>query len=169
MADPGSVSVEREDISYNTTLPAIKLDLASIPLPRLQYAEYLTSTVVVQLGSLYCLFEQDSFVKNLRQFYEARSKKVTQKPSLWHIQMLLVLAFGKSLLSREHSDSGPSGMTYFKLAMEAFPDVRQLCENPLLSIEILSLASLFLHAADMLQESYILVRSPYSIVRLFAN
>ncbi|CAI6090793.1 unnamed protein product [Clonostachys chloroleuca] len=157
VADPGSVSVEREDISYNTTLPAIKLDLASIPLPRLQYAEYLTSTVVVQLGSLYCLFEQDSFVKNLRQFYEARSKKVTQKPSLWHIQMLLVLAFGKSLLSREHSDSGPSGMTYFKLAMEAFPDVRQLCENPLLSIEILSLASLFLHAADMLQESYILI------------
>ncbi|VUC27704.1 unnamed protein product [Clonostachys rosea] len=157
VADPGSVSVEREDISYNTTLPAIKLDLTSIPLPRLQYAEYLTSTVVVQLGSLYCLFESDTFVKKLRQFYEARSKGTTQQPSLWHIQMLLVLAFGKSLLSREHSDSGPSGMTYFKLAMGAFPDVRQLCENPLLSIEILCLASLFLHAADMLQEAYILI------------
>lgn len=48
-------------------------------------------------------------------------------------------------------------MLYFTRAMEAFPDIRRLCGNPLLSIEVLCLASLFMHATDMLQESYILV------------
>lgn len=157
VADPGSASVQREDVSYTTMLPPIGLDLASIPLPRLQYAEYLTSTVVMYLGSLYCLFEQDAFLQRLRAFYDARSRGVSVDASLWHVQMLLVLAFGKSILSREHSEMGPSGMAYFMRAMEAFPDVRRLCENPLLSIEILCLASLFTHATDMLQESYIFV------------
>lgn len=157
VADPGSASVEREDVSYTTTLPPIRLDLSNIPMPRLQYAEYLTSTVVMQLGPLYCLFEQDAFLQRLRAFYDERSRGLPLESSLWHIQMLLVLAFGKSILSREHSDMGPSGMAYFTRAMEAFPDIRRLCENPLLSIEILCLASLFMHATDMLQESYIFI------------
>ncbi|KAF4987970.1 hypothetical protein FDECE_15233 [Fusarium decemcellulare] len=157
IADPGSVSMERQDVSYTTTLPPIALDLASIPLPKLSYAEYLTNTTVMQIGSLYSLFEPEVFLRKLRAFYEERDKGVVPEVTLWHIQMLLVLAFGKSILTREHSEVGPSGMTYFNCAIRAMPDIRRLYEDPLLSIEILCLASLFMHATDLLQESYVTI------------
>ncbi|KAL6352660.1 hypothetical protein LRP88_13129 [Fusarium phalaenopsidis] len=157
IADPGSVSVERRDISYTTSLPPIALDLASIPLPRLSYAEYLTNTVVTHFGSLYSLFEPEAFLWKLRAFYSERGKGQVQDATLWHIQMLLVLAFGKSILSREHCEKGPSGMAYFTHAIEAMPDIRRLYEHPLLSIEILCLAALFMHATDLLQESYVTI------------
>ncbi|KAL2692350.1 hypothetical protein Neosp_002756 [[Neocosmospora] mangrovei] len=157
IADPGSVSVERLDISYTTNLPPIALDLASIPLPRLSYAEYLTNTVVAHFGSLYSLFEPEAFLQKLRAFYSERGKCQVPDATLWHIQMLLVLAFGKSILSREHCEKGPSGMTYFTRAIEAMPDIRRLYEHPLLSIEILCLAALFMHATDLLQESYVTI------------
>ncbi|KAM6532860.1 hypothetical protein FALCPG4_005906 [Fusarium falciforme] len=157
VADPGSVSVERQDISYTTNLPPIALDLASIPLPRLSYAEYLTNTVVAHFGSLYSLFEPEAFLRTLRAFYSERGKGQVPDATLWHIQMLLVLAFGKSILSREHCEKGPSGMVYFTHAIEAMPDIRRLYEHPLLSIEILCLTALFMHATDLLQESYVTI------------
>lgn len=149
--------MERLDISYATNLPPIALDLASIPLPRLSYAEYLTNTVVAHFGSLYSLFEPEVFLQKLRAFYSERGKCQVPDATLWHLQMLLVLAFGKSILSREHCEKGPSGMVYFTHAIEATPDIRRLYEHPLLSIEILCLAALFMHATDLLQESYVTV------------
>lgn len=159
IADPSSTSVEREDTSYITPLPPIALDLASIPLPRLSYAEYLTNTVVIYAGSLYSLFDPAAFLARLREFYAERGRGRALDASLWHVQMLLVLGLGKSILAREHSQSGPSGMTYFTRAIEAISDIRRLYKDPLLSIEILCLAALFMHAADMLQESYVTVSS----------
>ncbi|RBR23176.1 uncharacterized protein FIESC28_04031 [Fusarium coffeatum] len=155
--DPGSVSTERQDISYKRTLPPIALDLSTIPLPKLPYAEYLTNTVLVHMGSLYSIFDSEIFLQRLRSFYDERDRGLVDKASLWHIQMLLVLAFGKSIQSREHSEMGPSGMSYFTCAIEAMPDIRRLYEDPLLSIEILCLAALFMHAADLLQEAYVTI------------
>ncbi|CAG7566312.1 unnamed protein product [Fusarium equiseti] len=155
--DPGSVSTERQDISYKGTLPPIALNLSTVPLPKLSYAEYLTNTVLVHMGSLYSIFDSKIFLRRLRSFYDERDRGLVDKASLWHIQMLLVLAFGKSIQSREHSEMGPSGMTYFTRAIEAMPDIRRLYEDPLLSIEILCLAALFMHAADLLQEAYVTI------------
>ncbi|KAJ4253777.1 hypothetical protein NW762_010171 [Fusarium torreyae] len=157
MANPSSVSVEREDTSYETPLSSIALDLAVIPLPRLSYAEYLANTVFIQFGSLYALFDPAVFSTRLREFYDERARGTVTIPKLWHIQMLLVFAFGKSLLAREHSESGPSGMMYFNYAIGAMSDIRRLYEDPLPSIEILCLAALFMHATDLLQESYVTI------------
>lgn len=49
-------------------------------------------------------------------------------------------------------------MAYFTRALEALSDTRRLHEDPLLSIEILCLAALFMHATDLLHESYVTVR-----------
>ncbi|KAG5759243.1 hypothetical protein H9Q72_012631 [Fusarium xylarioides] len=157
IADPGSVSMERQDISYTRTLPPIALGLSSIAFPKLSYAEYLTNTVIVHIGSLYSIFDADIFLQRLRRFYDARDKGLEIDASLWHIQMLLILAFGKSIQSREHFEMGPSGMNYFTLAIEAMPDIRRLYEDPLLSIEVLCLAALFMHATDLLQEAYVTI------------
>ncbi|KAH7235371.1 hypothetical protein BKA59DRAFT_458937 [Fusarium tricinctum] len=137
VTDPNGVSIEREDVSYATTLPSIGLDLVNTP--------YLAYNML-----------NTCFIQRLRAFYDVRTKEAIPEAGLWHVEMLLVFAFGESILSREHSEVGPSGMLYFTRAMEAFPDIRRLCGTPLLSIEVLCLASLFMHATDMLQESYIL-------------
>ncbi|WZH41477.1 fungal-specific transcription factor domain-containing protein [Fusarium acuminatum] len=157
IADPGSVSMERQDISYIRTLPPIALDLSSIPLPKLSYAKYLTNTVIVHIGSLYSIFDSEKFLRRLQSFYDGRENGSVPEANLWHIQMLMVLAFGKSIQSREHSEMGPSGMSYFTSAVEAMPDIRRLYEDPLLSIEILCLSALFMHATDLLQEAYVTI------------
>lgn len=54
-------------------------------------------------------------------------------------------------------------MVYFTHAIEAMPDIRRLYEHPLLSIEILCLAALFMHATDLLQESYVTVSRTASL------
>ncbi|KAM0343481.1 hypothetical protein ACHAPU_008512 [Fusarium lateritium] len=133
------------------------LDLSSIALPKLSYAKYLTNTVIVHIGSLYSIFDPEKFLNRLQSFYDERNKGSVPEASLWHIQMLLVLAFGKSIQSREHSEMGPSGMSYFNSAIEAMPDIRRLYEDPLLSIEILCLSALFMHATDLLQEAYVTI------------
>ncbi|KAL4408803.1 hypothetical protein CABS03_08642 [Colletotrichum abscissum] len=157
IADPGSVSIEREDVSYSSPLPPLALDLTKVPLPQLSYAEYLTNTIVLTFGSLYSLFDAEAFLEKLRMFYSERATGTVPNPCLWHIQMLLVLGLGKSILSREHSQSGPAGMVYFASAIEAMSDICRLYQSPFLSMEILSLTALFMHATDMLQEAYVTI------------
>ncbi|KAK1498657.1 hypothetical protein CABS01_10432 [Colletotrichum abscissum] len=91
IADPGSVSIEREDVSYSSPLPPLALDLTKVPLPQLSYAEYLTNTIVLTFGSLYSLFDAEAFLEKLRMFYSERATGTVPNPCLWHIQMLLVL------------------------------------------------------------------------------
>lgn len=55
--------------------------------------------------------------------------------------MLLVLGFGKSLVAREHSESGPPGMVYFNYVAGAISDIRTLYKDPLLLIEVLFLST----------------------------
>ncbi|KAK0367930.1 hypothetical protein CLIM01_14717 [Colletotrichum limetticola] len=142
IADPGSVSIEREDVSYSSPLPPLALDLTKVPLPQLSYAEYLTNTIVLTFGSLYSLFDAEAFLEKLRMFYSERATGTVPNPCLWHIQMLLVLGLG---------------MVYFASAIEAMSDIRRLYQSPFLSMEILSLTALFMHATDMLQEAYVTI------------
>lgn len=60
-------------------------------------------------------------------------------------------------------------MAYFTRAIEAMSDIRRLYEDPLLSIEILCLATLFMHATDLLQESYVTVSLPEVCQKEFLN
>lgn len=152
--------MEREDTSYHSSCPPIRLDLKNIDLPPLDFAEYLATTVCFYAEPLYHLFDKATFLHRLQLFYDARTKGAHEQPDLWHIQMLLVFAFGKSVLAREQFAYGPAGSSYFARALEALPDIRRLNDEPILSIEIACLVTLFMHAADMLQEAYVYVCPP---------
>lgn len=156
----GTPTLEREDTSYHSPCPPICLDLAHIDLPPLDFAEYLATTVCFYAEPLYHLFDKAAFLVRLQLFYDARTKGTHEPPELWHIQMLLVFAFGKSVLAREQFAYGPAGSSYFARALEALPDIRRLNDEPILSIEIACLVTLFMHAADMLQEAYVYVCLP---------
>jgi hypothetical protein len=146
---------------------AVSVDLTGLNLPSEEYAEYLTQTVHFAFGPMYHLFDKVEFSRKLHEFYQAdtSSTSTLQLTGLWHIQMLVIFALGTSILSRESGPSGPTGSQYFARAIEALPDCHQLSQEPVLSIEILGLISLFMQAMDMRVAAHQYVRTYYETTR----
>ncbi|KAG4440570.1 hypothetical protein IFR05_003937 [Cadophora sp. M221] len=119
-------------------------------MPAEDYAEYLANTLHFTLSSLYYLFDKDAFLTTLHQFYQNQHST----SSLWQIEMLLVFAFGSSILAREAGKSGPAGTAFLARAVEALPDPHRLRQDPIVSIEILCLLALFMQAIDMRRAAY---------------
>ncbi|RDW61368.1 hypothetical protein BP5796_11260 [Coleophoma crateriformis] len=137
------------DGAYGIPWQQNMIDLSGVDLPSEDYADYLTRTVILTLSPLYTLLDQKAFLDQLHQFYDQNRRGNMPKTGLWHIQMLIIFAFGTSILSREAGPLGPTGALYFSKAMEAMPDCHRLCVEPLISIEILCMISLFMQAMDM--------------------
>ena len=122
--------------------------------PTIDLAEYYATTLSLYLGSLYHCYNHETFMANLREFYCTESVVGKKPTGLWHIQMLLVFACGKSILAREATPSGQTGMNYFSQAIEGLPDIRALQQEPILAIEIICLVALFLEASDIRSASW---------------
>ncbi|KAJ5718839.1 uncharacterized protein N7483_009921 [Penicillium malachiteum] len=138
-----------KDGAYGSPWQRVHVDLSGVHLPSEDYAVYLTHTVSFALRPLYHLFDNGAFLSRLHQFYTDRNQNSVQPTGIWHIQMLVIFAFGVSILAREAGPLGPTGATYFAKAVEALPDCHQLSQEPVLAIEILSLFALFMQAMDM--------------------
>jgi proline utilization trans-activator len=130
------------------------IDLSEIDLPTEEYAEYLTNTFSLTLHPLYHLFDKAAFLVRLRQFYATSTAGMEESTDLWHIQMLIVFAFGYSILAREAGPSGPTGADYIARVVEAMPDNHRLHQTPIISIEILCMMALFMQAMDMRLAAY---------------
>lgn len=142
------------DGAYGVPWQEPTLELSSVDLPTEEYAEYLTSTLFFAMDPLYYLLDKEKFLRSLHQFYHDLANDMPQTTELWHIQMLMVFAFGTSILAREASPNGPTGATYFSKAMEALPDNHRLRRQPILAVEVLCMLSLFLQAMDMRHAAY---------------
>ena len=94
------------------------------------------------------------FLASLHKFYRDQHSQST----LWQIKMLLVFAFGTSILAREAGKSGPAGAALFGSAVEALPDPHRLRQDPIVSIEVLCMLALFMQAMDMRRAAYDHVR-----------
>lgn len=92
---------------------------------------------------------------NLDHHYSGNQS--SEGKDLWHVQFLLVVAFGKLFLRRGASTLGPPGAVEFLQAIKLKPDVLELWEDPVLSIEILCLISLYLFTVDMRSSAYTFV------------
>ena len=143
-----------DGVFYDVTWNQKSVDLSSVQLPCLDLAEYYTNTVTFSFGSLYHCYDHEAFMDNLREFYADRETGCQKPASLWQIQMLLVFACGKSILAREATKTGQTGMNFFAPAIEALPDIRALQNEPILAIEVLCLVSLFLEASDIRSGSW---------------
>ncbi|KAJ5411099.1 uncharacterized protein N7487_005458 [Penicillium crustosum] len=123
-------------------------------LPSLDYAIYLMNTVQFHIAQLYHLFDQKSFMDGLYQFYDCTVPE-PPKSKLWYIQYLLVISFGKSFLNQKTAKEPPSGVVYFARAMKLLPNIQGLYDDPLLSMEILCAASLYLQCLDHRNNAYV--------------
>lgn len=142
------------DGAYGVPWRQIPVDLEELDLPMEDYAEYLTNTVSFTMGSLYYLFDKEDFLQKLHQFYADRSAGTRGSTDLWLIQMLLIFALGKSILAREASSHGPTGVAYISRAIEKLPHIHHLYQRPILSIEVLCLLCLCMLAMDMRLAAY---------------
>ncbi|KAJ5499316.1 hypothetical protein N7453_008367 [Penicillium expansum] len=123
-------------------------------LPSLDYALYLMNTVQFHIAQLYHLFDQKSFMDGLYQFYDCTVPE-PPRSKLWYIQYLLIISFGKSFLMQKTAKEPPSGVVFFARAIKLLPDIQGLYDDPLLSMEILCAASLYLQCLDHRNLAYV--------------
>jgi proline utilization trans-activator len=98
----------------------------------------------------------------LDQYYS--ESQPNDSENLWRVQFFLVVAFGKLFLRRGPSDLGPPGAIDFLHAMKLKPDVLDLWDDPILSIEILCMISLYLFAIDVRSSAYTFVCYHYLLL-----
>jgi proline utilization trans-activator len=131
------------------------LDDDDVPLK--DYAEYLMTTTIFHLGSIYHLFDKEEFLAKLTLFYE-KGTPIVDGSNLWHVEFLLIMALGKLLLAREASKLGPPGAAEFLKAMKLLPSIANMYRERVLSTEILCCVSMYLHCVDMRSAAHNFVR-----------
>ncbi|CAG8935031.1 unnamed protein product [Penicillium salamii] len=137
------------DSSTGGDIPFTKAEL-----PSLDYAIYLTNTVQFHIAQLYHLFDQTLFMNGLHKFYESDVPEPPQS-KLWYIQYLLIISFGKTFLIQTSAEGIPPGAVFFARAMKLLPGIPGLLDDPLLSVEILCAAALYLQCLDHRNSAYV--------------
>ncbi|GKT82597.1 hypothetical protein Ct61P_00447 [Colletotrichum tofieldiae] len=155
---------ESPELPLNVDAQAFKLDWpssrnitpqATVDIPSLDYALYLTNTVKFHLGQTYHLFDEESFMAGLYDFYKHGPRtEPTADARLWYIQFLLIIAFGKALLVPGDPAQPTPGSSLVTRALELLPDVHGLYQDPVLSIEILCCLALYLQSVDHRNSAY---------------
>ncbi|KAJ3940888.1 uncharacterized protein N0V96_008761 [Colletotrichum fioriniae] len=134
---------ESPEVPLNVDAEAFKLDWpssrdiapqATVDIPSLDYALYLTNTVKFHLGQTYHLFDEENFMTGLYDLYRTGPKlEPTADSRLWYIQFLIIMAFGKALLVPGNPNQTPPGSGLVTRALELLPDVNGLYQDPVLS------------------------------------
>ena len=126
-------------------------------LPSTDFAAYLISAVKFHCGQLFHLFEEDKFMQQYSAFQE-NPAQVKQRPSLWYIHYLLVLAFGKAFVVQSGKGRKPPGAELFVHAMTLMPEFAFYSADPIEAIQVLCCAAIYLHCLDFRAAAYRMVR-----------
>ncbi|KOC11706.1 hypothetical protein AFLA70_99g002611 [Aspergillus flavus AF70] len=122
-------------------------------LPPLDYALFLYNAAKYYLASLSFLIDETLYLQELHEFYRDPAAKVASRRS-WFAQYLLVLAFGKASITQRNPSGSPAGHQYASRAMALLPDLSGIHEDPLTSIQALSLAALYFQSIDMRKAAF---------------
>lgn len=123
-------------------------------VPSRDHALHLVNTVQFHLGQLFHLYEEDTFMSNLNTFYNSTESKPPLTADPWFIQFLLIMAFGKALVSKSYSDKKAPGSHLFNRAMSLLPDMTLLTRDGAVGTEILCNVALYLHCFDHRMSAY---------------
>lgn len=115
-------------------------------LPSFDYAVFLLSTVQYYIGSLYELFDHESFLQQMKRFYQNPADEA-RKSRFWYAQFLFVLAFGEAFQSARAEKPFP-GLKYASRGLSLIPCLLPLEANSLTTVEALCLGALYLQSLD---------------------
>lgn len=149
------------DVPLNVDATAFPLNMVSSrsfsgptameDFPSYNYAIYLINTVKFHITQTYHLFEEKSFSQTLDMIYSKDTQPWDPHRRLEYIQYYTIMAFGKELLGQ------PPGSEYFLRAIEMFPDIIGLCQDPILSVKICCALVLYLQSIDHRNSAYLYV------------
>lgn len=127
-----------------------------VRLPPVDHALLLYNTVKFRLGELFGIVDEKNFLIIFDEFHK-NPLKTAQTHLLWFIKYLMVIAFGKALISYPNqTTASPSGSDLATRALSLLPDVAFLQdERPaLLAIEVCALIALYFQSVDMRSPAY---------------
>jgi hypothetical protein len=123
-------------------------------MPSLDHAVFLVNTVKFHCGQLFHLFDEETFMGYLHEFYADPTGQIAAA-DLRYIHLLLVLAFGKAFAENNNYQSKrPPGADYFVTALRLLPSIHILVYEPLISTEILCCIALYFESLDYRHSSH---------------
>ncbi|KAM0553232.1 hypothetical protein ACHAPJ_007520 [Fusarium lateritium] len=123
-------------------------------MPSLDHAVFLTNTVKFHCGQLFHLFDEETFMSYLHEFYSDPTAYIAAA-DLRYIHLLLVLAFGKAFAeNNNYQAKRPPGADYFVTALRLLPSIHILVYEPLISTEILCCIALYFQSLDYRHSSH---------------
>jgi proline utilization trans-activator len=125
-------------------------------IPSIDYAMFLINAVKFHCAQMLHLFDEEEFMVEFHRFY-SDSDKSALKQSLWYIQFLMIIAFGKTFVQQKHQTARPPGAEYFTHAIQLLPDTNRLCREPTTAAEILCCIALYLQALDSRNAAHVTV------------
>lgn len=128
-----------------------------VVVPSIDHALFLVNTVKFHCTQLFHLFDEQEFNAKLQVFYNDTAD--TCGTDLWYVHFLLVIALGKALAQNNQQGLRPSGSELFHEAQQLLPDTDTLCRDPIVAMELLCCAALYLHALDSRNAAHVTVRS----------
>ncbi|KAJ4051736.1 hypothetical protein NW761_008758 [Fusarium oxysporum] len=123
-------------------------------MPSLDHAVFLINTVKFHCGQLFHLFDEETFMAYLHEFYGDPSSHIAAA-DLPYIHLLLILAFGKAFAeNNNYQAKRPPGADYFVTALRLLPSIHILVYEPLISTEILCCIALYFESLDYRHSSH---------------
>ncbi|KAM3480002.1 hypothetical protein MY8738_005205 [Beauveria namnaoensis] len=122
-------------------------------VPTVDYAIHLVNMVKFHCGQVFHLFDQEEFMRKLCNFY-AEPRPSVARTGLWYIHFLLILAFGKALVTKTSRGRRPPGADFFCAAMSLLPEPITLWREPEEAIETLCCTSLYFQSIDHRSSAY---------------
>ncbi|CAH0024860.1 unnamed protein product [Clonostachys rhizophaga] len=121
-------------------------------LPHRDHALFLIGAAKFYLNNYLGLIDEPEFTKGVYDLYERPAEKANSSRT-WYAHFLLVLAYGKAY-SKGDNSRGPPGSHYALRAMTMLPDMSGLYADPVLSVQTLTLASMWFQSVDMRIAAY---------------
>ncbi|KAF2143961.1 uncharacterized protein K452DRAFT_150693 [Aplosporella prunicola CBS 121167] len=116
-------------------------------LPTLDHTIYLINAVKFHCGQMFHLFDEESFMARVYDFYLDPSPYVAAVDP-WYVHFLVILAFGKAFVGKRNPDKRPPGTDFFVKALQLLPEMSVLGREPLMSTEILCCIALYFQCLD---------------------
>ncbi|KAL0931430.1 zn 2cys6 transcription factor [Colletotrichum truncatum] len=137
-------------------------DFSHSSLPTQDFAIYLINSVKFRCGSLFYLFEEETFMKQFSKFHENPSN-LSSLSRLWYVHYLIILAFGKAFVVQTTKSQTPPGVELFVQAMKLMPDFTFFEGDRLEKIQVLCCAALYLQCLTCRTAAYRFISQAVSL------
>lgn len=118
----------------------------SLFIPPKAHVSHLAQITDFHLNANHYFFDYSTLDE---QWGRASSQAAQSRPNIWHVKILMIIAFGKLFLEKGGTHHGPPGIQEFLQCVKTISTVTSISQDPLPTMETLCLMAYYAQAADM--------------------